>query len=266
MTKRPKILLTNDDGIHAPGLRSLWQALVDYADLTIVAPMDDMSGSGAGITLKSPLRLEPVSWDRQTPAWKTSGKPADCVKLGLGALLTEKPDLVLSGINRGSNLGRTLFYSGTVGGVIEGALKQIPGIAFSCEDFHNPDYQAAEKYVLSLVQHTLEHPLPFGTVLNVNFPDASKPHRGFKFARQGFGFWGNHPDERTHPTEGTPYFWLGGDWQHHDENENSDVALLQQGYITVVPIRVDELTHHDWIASHQEVFEMKMNPEGMHNV
>lgn len=259
MQRKPKILLTNDDGIAAPGLKSLWQALVDFADLSIVAPADDMSGSGAGITLQNPLRIEAVKWERGTPAWKASGKPADCVKLGVGALLNEKPDLVVSGINRGSNLGRTLFYSGTVGGVIEGAMRQIPGIAFSCEEFRNPDYKSAEKHVLALVKHVLEHPLPFGTVLNVNFPEASKPCKGFKFARQGFGFWGNHPDERIHPTEGTPYFWLGGDWEHHDEHEQSDVVLLQQGYITVVPIRVDELTHYDWIASHQATFESRMN-------
>lgn len=258
MPKKPKILLTNDDGIHAPGLKSLWQALSDYADLSIIAPFDDMSGSGAGITLQSPLRVETVVWEKNILAWKVNGKPADCVKLGLGVLLAEKPDLIVSGINRGSNLGRTFFCSGTVGGIIEGALKQVPGIAFSCEDFHNPSYQEVEKHVLSLVSHTLEHPLPFGTILNVNFPASSKQNRGFKFARQGYGYWINAPDERIHPTEGTPYFWLGGDWAHHDEHDDSDVTLLSQGYMTVVPIRVDELTHHEWIAQHKTTFEEKL--------
>src|SRR5690349_17060490 len=101
MARKPRILITNDDGIFAPGIRSLWQALVHYADLSIIAPVDDTSGSGAGITLKTPLRIDEVSWDQGTPAWKINGKPADCVKLGIGALLKEKPDLIVSGINRG---------------------------------------------------------------------------------------------------------------------------------------------------------------------
>ena len=130
MTRKPKILITNDDGIFAPGLRSLWQALVDYADVSIVAPTDDTSGAGAGITIKTPLRVDVVPWENGTRAWKVNGKPADCVKLALGTILTEKPDLIVSGINRGSNSGRTVFCSGTVGGVIEGALRKIPGIAF----------------------------------------------------------------------------------------------------------------------------------------
>ena len=259
MTRKPRILLTNDDGIFAPGLRSLWQALIDYADLSIVAPMDDTSGSGTSITLTVPLRIDQVPWERETKAWKVTGKPADCVKLALGSLLTEKPDLIVSGINRGSNSGRTVFYSGTVGGVIEGALRKIPGIAFSCEEFQRPDYSAVEKHVLSLVQHVMDHPIPQGTVFNVNFPDLSKPLQGFKFARQGQGFWMNTPDERIHPSEGTPYFWLGGEWEHHDEHPESDVYLLKKGYITVVPLRIEELTHHELINSHQALFEEKLN-------
>jgi 5'-nucleotidase len=259
MTRKPRILITNDDGIFAPGLRSLWQALVNYADLSIVAPADDNSGAGTGITLKTPLRIDVVPWEHGTRAWKVNGKPADCVKLALGTILAEKPDIIVSGINRGSNSGRTVFYSGTVGGVIEGALRKIPGIAFSCDDFQKPDYTAVEKYVLSIVEHVMEHPIPLGTVFNVNFPDLSKPLQGYKFARQGQGFWIDSPDERIHPTEGTPYFWLGGKWEHHDEPHDSDVSLLQKGYITVVPIRVDELTHHDLLDSHKVLFEEKLN-------
>jgi 5'-nucleotidase len=257
---KPKILITNDDGIFAPGLKSLWHALVNFADVTIIAPNDDSSGAGTGITLKTPLRIDNVPWEQGTQAWKVNGKPADCVKLGLGSLLKEKPDLIVSGINMGSNSGRTVFYSGTVGGVIEGALRKIPGIAFSCEDFfEKPDFPAVEKYVLAIVQHALEHPIPSGTIYNVNFPDFSRKMLGVKFTKQGLGYWIDTPDQRIHPTEGTPYFWLGGKWEHHEEPEDSDVLLLQKGYITVVPIRVDELTHHGLIDSHKQLFEEKLN-------
>jgi 5'-nucleotidase len=257
MSRKPRILITNDDGIFAPGLKSLWRALVDYADLNIVAPAEDTSGSGVGVTLQTPLRIDVVPWEMGTKAWKINGKPADCVKLGVGTLLTEKPDLIVSGINRGSNSGRTIFSSGTVGGAIEGALKKIPGIAFSCEDFDAPDFVSVEKHALSIVQHAIEHPIPTGTIYNVNFP--SKPFQGYKFARQGQGYWIDDPNERVHPTHGTPYFWLGGKWEHHEESDESDVALLKQGFITVVPIRVDELTHHGLFDSHKALFEEKLN-------
>lgn len=257
--KKPKILLTNDDGIFAPGLHSLWEALVGYADITIIAPDDDASGSGVGITLKNPLRIKEVPWEKGTSAWKVDGKPADCVKLALGALLTEKPDLIVSGINHGSNSGRTVFYSGTVGGVIEGALRRIPGIAFSYDDASVPDYQLVKKYVLSIVQHAMENSLPFGTILNVNFPESTKPLKGIKFARQGLGYWIDNPDKRTHPNENSPYFWLGGKWEPHDEPADSDVLLLQQGFITVVPIRVDEMTHYGLIEDHRKTFETKFD-------
>jgi 5'-nucleotidase len=264
MTKKVKILLTNDDGIHAPGLKALWRSLNGIADITVIAPADDNSGAGVGITLKNPLRVDAVAWEKGTCAWKVNGKPADCVKLALGAVMKEKPDLIVSGINRGSNSGRTVFYSGTVGCVIEGALRQIPGIAFSCEDFVEPDYAAVEKHVLAIVQHTLAHPLPSGTILNVNFPDLSKPVYGIKLARQGLGYWIDNPEERTHPTEATPYFWLGGKWNHHDEPHDSDVALLRKGYITAVPIHVEELTHHNMIRDHKELFEEKLNLDFTH--
>jgi 5'-nucleotidase len=259
MIKKPKILITNDDGIYAPGLRSLWKALLNYADLSIVAPAEDTSGAGAGITLKTPLRIDAVPWEQGTRAWKVNGKPADCVKLALGMILSEKPDLIVSGINSGSNSGRTIFCSGTVGGVIEGALRKIPGIAFSCEESDKPDYSTIEQHILSIVQHFIEHPIPVGTLFNVNFPDLSKPLQGYKLARQGQGFWIDSPDQRIHPTEGTPYFWLGGKWEHHEEIDDSDVSLLREGYITVVPIRIDELTHHGMIDSHKEFFEEKLN-------
>ncbi len=253
MTQKPKILITNDDGIYAPGIKMLWQALADYADLTIIAPSGDQSGMGLAITLRSPLQVEAVDWERGTPAWKVNGTPADCVKLALGVILPHKPDLIVSGINRGSNSGRTVLYSGTVGGAIEGALRRVPGIAFSLEDANHPNFASIAHHIFPIVQHVIDNPLPVGTILNVNFPFDTSDIKGMKLARQGQSYWIDQPDQRIHP-EGSPYFWLAGRWSDHAEHEESDVALLQKGYITAVPIHIDELTDHDVITAQQENF------------
>ena len=254
MNKRPKILITNDDGISSQGIKCLWKALVDHADLFIVAPATDQSGVGLGFTFRVPLQLEKVEWDQNTPAWKVTGTPVDCVKLGLSALLKEKPDLIVSGINHASNAGRTVLYSGTVGGAIEGVMRGIPGIAFSFEDLDTPDYEMAQKYIYPIVKHTLENPLPQGTLLNVNFPHTSREFKGITLARQGKSYWIDKLHERLHP-EGAPYFWLGGTWDDQEEHPESDVALLRQGYITVVPIHVHELTDHAHLESRKASFE-----------
>jgi len=244
MSHRPFLLLTNDDGIFAPGLKHLWEALHEFADVAIVAPAAEKSGSGASITWTKPLVIQPVKWDKDTRAWSLTGTPADCVKMAVSVLLDRKPDMVVSGINRGSNPGRTVLYSGTIGGVIEGALKQIPGIAFSfCDLETTPPTSVTKPYIFPLIQHFLKHPLPVGSILNVNFPlNCEQGIQGFRFAKQGRGYWRESPDLRTHP-QGMPYYWLGGIWtREKDEDPDSDIALLEQGYVTAVPIHVMELT------------------------
>ncbi len=253
MTHKPRILLTNDDGISAPGLRHLWEALTDFADVTIVAPASEKSGAGLGITIHSPLILQDVKWERGTSAWKVTGTPADCIRMGLSVVLKETPDLIVSGINRGANSGRSVLYSGTVGGVIEGILRNVPGIAFSCVDFANPDYQITQQHITPIVKHLLNNPLPKGTLLNVNFPNTPEI-KGIKMARQGMGYWTENPQERVHP-EGHSYYWLGGKWKDHDEHEDSDVALLQQGYATAVPIHASELTDHVFLEKSKADFD-----------
>lgn len=257
MQKKPHVLITNDDGIDAIGIKHLWQALAKDFNISIVAPSSEKSGSGLGITLRDPIHIQQVPWEQNTAAWKVSGTPADCVRMGLRVLLNTPPDLIVSGINRGSNAGRNVLYSGTVGGAIEGALRNIPGIAFSCHDYDKPDYATAEKYVLPIVRYLLAHPLPGGTLLNVNVPTCPKL-LGVKLARQGRGYWIENPEGRLHP-EGRPYYWLGGKWQHHSEEEHSDVALLDQGYITCVPLHVHELTDRNVLDSHRDRFEKFLN-------
>ncbi|HSX26799.1 MAG TPA: 5'/3'-nucleotidase SurE [Chlamydiales bacterium] len=256
MTKRPFLLMTNDDGIHAPGIKHLWQAVHEYADVVIVAPLNERSGSGLSITWTKPLHIQPVSWELNTPAWAlNNGTPADCIKMALSVLMDRKPDLIISGINRGSNSGRTVLYSGTVGGVIEGALKNIPGIAFSFSDLEAPPLSATKKYIFPLIRHFLDHPLPQGTFLNVNFPyNAEKEIKGFRMAKQGKGYWVEAPDRRTHP-QGLPYYWLGGIWKSFDEDPESDVALLDQGYVVGVPIQISELTCEATFQKHKILTE-----------
>ena len=240
MNRKPNILLTNDDGISAPGLKHLWESLHEIANLSIIAPAIEQSGVGLGITIRKPLLIQPVEWPNDTPAWRVTGTPADCVRMGVSVILKHKPDLIVSGINRGSNSGRNVLYSGTVGGVIEGILRHVPGIAFSCSDPINPDYQPTQPHVRTLVQHLLAHPMPMGTFLNVNFP-STPTIKGVKMARQGLGYWIENPEERLHP-EGHSYYWLGGQWHEHEEHPESDVSLLNAGYAAAVPIHVHELT------------------------
>ena len=242
MTKRPFLLITNDDGIHAPGIKHLFETVSEFADIVIVAPAQEKSGAGLSITWTQPLKIQPVSWDNKTPAWCLNGTPSDCVKMACSVLLDRKPDMVISGINRGSNAGRTVLYSGTVGAVIEATLRNIPGIAFSFSDFDTPSSNSVKPFIFPLISHFLKNPLPQGTFLNVTFPEGCEQKiEGFRFAKQGKSYWMEDPDLRMHP-EGLPYYWLGGKWASFEEEPDSDVFLLGQGFITAVPIHIDRLT------------------------
>lgn len=255
MNERPFLLITNDDGIHAPGIKHLWQCVHEYADVAIVAPYSEKSGSGLSITWRKPLHIQPVSWENETPAWSLSGTPADCVKIALSVMLKKRPSMIISGINKGSNSGRTVLYSGTVGGCIEGALKGIPGIAFSFSDLEVPPLSSTKKYIFPLIQHFLRNPLPPGTFLNVNFPYNCKDGiKGLRFAKQGKGYWVEAPDKRIHP-EGSPYYWLGGTWASYEEDPESDVSYLDQGYMTAVPIHIEQLTCDPTYQKHKNITE-----------
>lgn len=255
----PKILITNDDGIHAPGIKHLWSALKDIAVTTIIAPSSEQSSVGASVTLRNPLQIHSVEWPEKSAAWSISGTPADCVKMGLKVILKEKPDLIVSGINRGTNAGRNVLYSGTVGGAIEGIIQGIPSLAFSCSDYHDTNYKKAEAFIQKIIDYILNHPLPLGTLLNVNFPKLESSIKGFKLARQGLEFWGEDPHERKHPGEGNVYYWLGSKLQKFDEHEDSDIVWLSRGYITAVPIHVGELTDMAHYRDSKDHFENHLN-------
>lgn len=255
--KRPFILVTNDDGVYAPGIKHLLKALSSSADLIVVAPATEQSAVGLSITIRHPLRIEKIDWQiADSDVWSVNGTPADCVKLALSVILPRAPDLVVSGINRGNNSGRNVLYSGTAVAVIEGIMHDIPGIAFSVADYFNPNYAAVESYIPSMIEYILAHPLPKGTFLNVNFPnDRDGGIKGVRFAKQGKEYWTENPEERAHPAEGSNYYWLGAKLAQFEEESDSDVVLLRNGYVTAVPIHVCDLTHHSHVEKHRKHFE-----------
>lgn len=253
--RKPHILITNDDGIDAPGIKHLWRALHDKAHLTIVAPDREQSGKGLSITVRQPLIAKSVPWEKETPAWKVEGSPADCVKLATSVLVSQPIDLIVSGINLGSNHGRNVLYSGTVGATIEGALRGIPGIAFSCCSFLNPLFHVASKFVPGIVDYVLNNPLDPHTLLNVNFPTLPEEKiQGLRLARQGKQYWADEVSERNHPVDGSPYYWMGCKLNDFEEHEESDVVLLEQGYITAVPINVADFTDYQQLKKNKESF------------
>ncbi len=258
--RKPHILLTNDDGIHAPGLRHLWEALRHDFHVSVVAPTYEQSSVSLSITTRTPLMVDQWEWEDHTKVWSVSGTPADSVKIARHVLLSDPVDLICSGINRGSNAGRNVLYSGTVAGAIEGVMKDVPSIAFSHTDYPKPDYSVTHDLVRKIVRHQLENPLPKGTLLNVNFPKTEQgPCKGVKMTRQGMQYWAENPHEREHPSEGHAYYWLGAQVQCFDEHPDSDVHWLEQGYATAVPLQLHELTDHRHLDTQRASFEAKLN-------
>lgn len=261
---RPRIILTNDDGIHAPGIEVLWKVLyeADIADLFVIAPSTERSGTGVSITWERPLLIREIDWAGNTPAWSVDGTPADCIKMGMRIILKQKPDFILSGINAGSNAGRNVLHSGTVGAVIEGVLRGIPGMAISCENGEEPNFHVAEKYIVDLLEYLRKYPLNSGSFLNVNFPHAAKDTvKGFRLTRQGKGRWAEDPQLHIE-TENGPSYWLGGKPEELEEEENCDIAYLRQGYMTAVPIHIHELTDRIELNARQDSFESFFTENG----
>jgi 5'-nucleotidase len=255
-TRTLRVLVTNDDGIHALGIKHLCNALKGYAEFVVVAPASEQSAVSLSTTIRHPLRIEKIHWEDHSNIWSVTGTPADCVKLALSVLLDYRPDLVIAGINRGTNAGRNVLYSGTVAATIESVIQGIPAIAFSCRDYIDPNYRCIEKYIPLVMQYVLEHPLPKGTLLNVNFPEKKfEGIKGFKLARQGNEYWGENPDMRHHPAEGHSYYWLGAKLKQSEEDEESDITWLKRGYMTAVPVHIGDLTDHQYLQAKRALFE-----------
>ena len=254
---KPRILISNDDGIFAKGLYVLANELRKHFDIVIVAPDRQRSGTGIGLTLHRAIGVEEVALFEDVRAWKTSGKPADCVKLGLSTLLGYKPDMVVSGINQGSNSGRNAIYSGTVGAAMDAALRGIPAIAFSSIDEENPDYEGIAPFAVRIINHFLLNPAPEGVVINVNFPHCkTEDIRGVKYARQGMSYY----LEKPYFDEKELGYYISKQELFYEEDKESDISYLANNYITAVPISVKELTEIEHFKAHKEAFETALLP------
>jgi 5'-nucleotidase len=241
-----KLLVSNDDGILAQGIRSLANALADAGhEVTVVAPDQERSATGHGLTLHHPIRAEEVesAFHPAVRAWACSGTPADCVKLALWALLDSPPELVLSGINHGSNLGTDVLYSGTVSAAMEGVIEGIPSVAFSLASFSYGNFDVAASFAQSLVAQLAKQPLPELILLNVNVPPVEQSAiAGVKLTRQGIRRYIDVFDRRTDP-RGKTYYWLAGevleDVPEPVELEDlapTDVQAVREHYISVTPL------------------------------
>ncbi len=233
------VLLTNDDGIHAPGLWALYRAFSRRHRVTVVAPDRERSAVGHGITLHQPLRFEKTQVNGGLSGFSVDGTPADCVKLGLAELLDTPPELVVSGINPGANLGINVNYSGTVAAAKEAALAGIPALAVSIMAPGHHHVEAVARFAETLSLKVLQRGLPPGTFLNVNFPDLPMNQiKGIRWSRQGSGGFPQHFEKRTDPRE-RPYYWQGCDSQVADDGSDVDGAAIGASYISITPIKCD---------------------------
>lgn len=255
---KPLILVTNDDGIMAPGIRHLVQYMSELGEVVVVAPDKPQSGMGHAVTITIPLRLEKIKLDERFDEYSCSGTPVDCVKLAVNRVLKRKPDLLVSGINHGSNSSISVIYSGTMSAAIEGAMEGIPSIGYSLLDYRfDADFSQARKYILQLATNVLEHGLPKGICLNVNIPALKEADiKGVKVCRQARGNWEEEFDYRQDP-RGKDYYWLTGRFALHENSNETDEWALNNKYISVVPTQFD-FTAHDLL---QEMKKWKFNAE-----
>lgn len=244
--KKPVILVTNDDGITAPGIRFLIKTMRKIGDVVVVAPDKPQSGMGHAITIATPLRLQKMHIDGKNEEWSCSGTPVDCVKLAVNKILHRKPDLLVSGINHGSNSSINVIYSGTMSAAVEGAMEDIPSIGFSLLDYaYDADFSGGEKFILSIAKSVLKTGLPKGTCLNVNIPktEGNKKIKGIKVCRQARAHWDDDYDARNDPHH-KKYYWLTGVFINDDKGKDTDEWALKNNYISIVPVEFDFTAHH----------------------
>ena len=244
--KPPLILVTNDDGISAPGIRALIAVMQEIGTVVVVAPDSPQSAMGHAITINSTLHLNKISLDTDAVVqYSCSGTPVDCVKLGVNEILKQKPDLCVSGVNHGSNSSINVIYSGTMSAAVEAGIEGIPAIGFSLCDYNwNADFETIKPFIKKIALEVLEKKLPDGVVLNVNFPKlAQKDIKGIKICRQAKAMWVEKFDKRQTPF-GKDYYWLTGSFINQDKGEDTDEWALHNGYVSIVPVQFDLTAHH----------------------
>jgi 5'/3'-nucleotidase len=244
MATKPLILVINDDGITAPGIRTLISVMNEIGDVVVVAPDGPQSGMGHAVTINETLYCNEIKVDDGPQReFKSSGTPADCVKLAVSEILDRKPDLCVSGINHGSNSSINVIYSGTMSAAVEAGVEGIPAIGFSLLDYSwNANFEPLKKYIKNIAVNVLKNGLPDGVVLNVNFPK-SESFKGFKICRQARANWVEEFDKRINP-QGKVYYWLTGEFVNMDKGEDTDEWALANNYISVVPVKFDLTAHH----------------------
>ncbi len=242
--KKPVILITNDDGILAPGLHALVEAVKELGEIVVVAPDKPQSGMGHAITIGHPLRLNQVNVFGKIEAWQCTGTPVDCVKLAVDKVLKHKPDICLSGINHGTNHSINVIYSGTMSAALEACIEGIPSIGFSLNDFSlEADFDGAKEYARFITEKLLSKKRDKHICLNVNIPKAKTLDiKGVKVCRQAYAKFEEDFEERVDPS-GRKYFWLTGEFVNFDKDTDTDVWALENNYVSVVPVYFD-LTHY----------------------
>ena len=241
---KPLILITNDDGFTAKGLNELIDVAKQFGELLVVAPDQPQSGMGHAITVNNPIRFHQTDYYKEITGYQCSGTPVDCIKAGMYLLKDRKPDLILSGINHGSNVSTNVLYSGTMSAAVEGALEGIPSIGFSLTNYaSDANFNASKAIVKEIVGKAILNKMKKGICLNVNIPDVELSKiKGIKTCRQGEAFWDDTFDERVDPL-GKKYYWLTGSFKSHEDSEDTDVNQLNNNYVTVVPTQFDMTAH-----------------------
>jgi 5'-nucleotidase len=239
-TLRPLILITNDDSINAPGIKKLAECALNFGDVIIAGPTHPQSGQSSALSVDKPLRINELDDYCGARMFSISGTPVDCVKLALNSICPRKPDLVLAGINHGSNSGNAIIYSGTMGAVIEGCTVGISSVGFSlCSHSMNADFDLAKQHIINIIEATLKNPLPKHVALNVNIPAKVTP-KGVRVCRAAQGHWSEEYERFIDPN-GKPFYWLTGRFVNEEADAtNTDEYWLSHDYISVVPVNIDQ--------------------------
>jgi len=258
MSKRPYILVCNDDGVFAPGVQNLISIVEEIADIIVVAPDSPQSGMGHAITIDSTIRINHISQSETKEVYSCSGTPVDCIKLAMNKLAKRTPDLVVSGINHGSNSSINVIYSGTMSAAMEGCIEGVPSVGFSlCNHSYEADFEPAKPFIKKIIQLVLENGLPKDICLNVNIPAISTEKiKGIKICRQARAYWSEELDERLDP-RGGKYFWLTGVFKNLDEGSDTDEWAIYNEYISVVPIKVDFTAYQ--AMEHLKTWDFRIN-------
>jgi 5'-nucleotidase len=251
---KPLLLITNDDGIQAKGINELIKGVRSLGKIVVIAPDGARSGMSSAISSVHPVRLELLHREKDLKVYSCSGTPVDCVKLGINEVLDRKPDLVLSGINHGSNAAVCVIYSGTMGAAIEGCILGVPSMGISLtERSSRADFDQAVYYGRYMAERVLDQGLPKGVCLNLNVPNVEEV-KGLKVSTQTMGYW-TKEFKRAKDALGYPIYWLTGEFANEEpDNEQSDEWALTQGYAALVPVRID-MTAHRWMNRMKKLYE-----------